>query len=280
MKLSFPDQAWSPSDPLPEFDAPPVAETSVGIQFDGLEGYTTLTAATYWDRIRSRYPKLEEHPPLDPVFETFGPTNSQPGQVQVQVLQGVIQPRVWFVNNDGDELVQLQKDRLFFNWRRLDSSQPYPRYARVREELKSSLAELEGWAKNAALGEVHPTQCEAIYVNRVPLRNAEGSGCGLSWIFPWFDGLKGTTESGTFQFRRRLHDESQSPVARLHCTLQYGTDAGGEREAQLLLHVRGGPKEATMDGCLDMIDAEREVIVRTFADITSSEAHKMWRRTR
>ena len=280
MRLSFPDQTSSPGDPLPEYNLPPVIETSLGIQFDGLEGYTSLSASQFWDLIRAEYPVVEENKPLEPAFETFGPSDGQATHFRLEFVAGVIQPRYFFIKKDGSELVQLQGDRVFYNWRRTEKGEPYPRYTHVRARLAEHLDHLWRWAADCRLGKVVPTQCEAVYVNRVPLANAQGQECGLSFIFPWLNGLKGKTEDGTFRFRRRLNDEQGEPVARLIFDLRYGSDKDGAREAHLILTVRGHPKDQTRGGCLDFIDSARDVIVRTFTDITSPEAHSLWERTR
>jgi hypothetical protein len=128
------------------------------------------------------------------------------------------------------------------------------------------------------LGEITPTQAEALYVNRIPLRDTNGNDCGLSFYFPWLEGLKGKTEDGTFAFRRRLNDQNGKPVARLYFDLKYGTDQLGSREARLLLLVRGKPIEQTIQGCIELIDAQREVIVRTFTEMTAETAHSIWGR--
>jgi len=278
LRLSFPDQASAPGDPLPEYAAPPVVETSVGIQFDGLDGYNSLSVAAFRSQIASDFPAIEELPPLEPAYETFGPGDSRLAQPQIQVIAGAIQPRFCFVALDRSELVQIQRDRLFYNWRKTEKGEAYPRYTHVRRRLETQLALLADWAKRERIGEPVPTQCEAIYVNRIPLADAEGNKCGLSFIFPWLKGLMGMTEDGSFQFRRRLHDETGDPVARLNFNLRYGSDESGGREALLQLHVRGRPSDSTLDGCLRMIDAEREVIVRTFTEITSDAAHQLWER--
>ena len=279
MRLIYPEQTSLSDDPLPEFAAPPVIETSIGIQFDGLENYVSLDAASYRERIQSEYPRLEEHPPLDPAFETFGPADGQIGQAQIQLVQGAMQPRYFFINGDDDKLVQLQSDRLFLNWRKRSEGGEYPRHARIRSEFGEKLEELVEWAGEKRLGQINPTQCEALYVNRIPLRDAAGAKCGLSYFFPWLQNLAGKTESGSFNFNRRLTNEEGRPLARLHMSLHFGTDPEGMREARLMLHVRGRPLESSSNGCLAMIDAEREIIVRTFAELTSPEAHAIWERT-
>ena len=280
LRLKFPDEASPPAGALPEYGNPPVVETSLGIQFEGLEGFQSLHVASFWDRVRDEFPRLEEHPPLEPAFETFGPRSAPLGAPEFQIIKAPIQPRFMFVGKDDSELVQLQKDRLFFNWRKRPGAETYPRYSSIRPKLESLFQSLTDWARTQGLGEPRPTQCEAIYVNIIPLTTEVGKACGLSFVFPWLTGLMGTTEDGTFNFRRRLQNEAGESVARLYFKLQYGTDEESSRSARLDLHVRGHPPGPTFDECLEMIDAEREIIVRTFTEITSDDAHQMWERKR
>ena len=135
MRLLFKDQAAAPEDPLPEYDSPPVIETSVGIQFDGLDQYTSLAAADFRKEIVATYPIVEEWPPLDPGFETFGASDSRIINPQLTLITEAIRPRFFFVTRDGSELLQLQRDRLFFNWRRTEKGEAYPRYTHVRAQL-------------------------------------------------------------------------------------------------------------------------------------------------
>lgn len=254
-------------------------ETSVGIQFDGLTNYISLNAASFHSRIAGNFPRVEEHRPLDPAFETFGPRSSLLTTPQLQLVEAAIEPRYFFLSEDGSEIVQLQKDRLFYNWRKRSPAAQYPRYeAHVRVVLGDLFRILTSWAAEERLGAIIPTQVEAIYVNAIELRDHSGSSCGLSFIFPWLSGLIGTTEDGLFQFRRRLLNETGEPVARLNFNLRYGTDEESARSAHLMLHVRGHPPGSRLEDCLDMIDAERDVIVRTFTEVTSPEAHSLWRR--
>jgi uncharacterized protein (TIGR04255 family) len=278
LRLSFPDQASKPGDLLPDYDSPPVTESSIGIQFDGLANYHSLDAWDFWSAIRSEFPTVEEAQPLDPVFETFGPSDGALRQLQFQVLAAPIQPRFLFISKDGSELVQLQHDRLFFNWRKRGDGATYPRFPHVIGRLRAQLGLLSEWAERNKLGEIVPTQCETLYINRIPLVDRDGNHCGLSHFFPWLEGLRGRTEDGNFTFRRRLNDEGGNPIARLSCDLRYGTDQSGRREAQLLLLVRGRPSSQSIDDCLELIEAEREVIVRTFTEITAQTAHRLWGR--
>lgn len=278
MRLSFADVRLSDDVPLPDFERPPVVEVSVGYLFAGLSSYTSLRVARLQEALSERYPVVEEHPPLGPTFETFGPAEGSATQIRFEMVEGAFTPRFFFLSRDQAELVQIQSDRLHYNWRRTASEQQYPRYPYIRERFDEAWAALRKWADHGQLGDPSVTQCEVVYVNRIPLLDREDQACGLSQIFPWLTGLPGITEDGSFQYRQRLNDEKDRPVARLFAALNYGTSPNGHREAQLMLTVRGRPLEPDESVFTDFLDEGRKIIVRTFANLTSDEAHKLWER--
>lgn len=279
MRLNFQDVPLAEAIRLPEYARPPVVEVSVGVQFTGLRHYTSLIAGEFYDLVKRDYPVVEEHPPLDPAFETFGPGPTATS-LKFELVTDPMQPRFFFMSAEGSELLQFQKDRLHVNWRKTGNDDHYPRYPSVRENFEKAFKTLSLWSSKHDLGPINVTQCEIVYVNHIPLIDSEDEQCGLSKIFPWFNGLPGRTEDGNFQFRQRLIDEQGRPVARLTCTLQYGTDARGNREARLMLLVRGRPNsEATADYA-EFFDEGRKVIVHTFTNMTTNQAHLMWGRIR
>ena len=64
-----------------------------------------------------------------PVVEVEGPA------VAFKVSEETETPRLWLMNEQGSQLLQLQQDRLVVNWRRLPSDIPYPHYESIREFL-------------------------------------------------------------------------------------------------------------------------------------------------
>jgi uncharacterized protein (TIGR04255 family) len=260
---------------LADYAAPPVVEVSLGFQFESLPHYNSVLAAGLWDRLKHQYGQIEEQPPLEPVFETFGSNDGAFPQTRFEFVSGAVQPRYFFINKDSSQLVQLQRDRLHLNWRLSDAASAYPRFPALRANFEEALAAHRDWA--ADLGDqATPTQVEVVYVNSIPLHDGAGQQCGLSHVFPWLGGLPGLTENGSFQFRRRLFDESDQPVARLHFTLQYGTDEQGDREARMIFMVRGRPQDPSERSCLQMVDDGRKIIVQTFTGMTSDAAHELW----
>src|SRR5690349_15910910 len=97
-------------DDLPDFTNPPVTEVVLGVQFNNLSGFQAPHLGLVWEKFRSNFPHIEEHPPIQPAFETFG---SNPGMSLVMPL--VLppwMPRIFFVNDDRTQLLQVQRDRV------------------------------------------------------------------------------------------------------------------------------------------------------------------------
>jgi hypothetical protein len=57
---------------LPDFDNPPVVETVLSAQFERLTALRTVHLGLFWQRVRSEFPNVEEHPALAAIFEQAG----------------------------------------------------------------------------------------------------------------------------------------------------------------------------------------------------------------
>src|SRR5690606_22357281 len=123
---------------LADYSAPPVVEVSLGFQFESLARYNSILAADFWNRIRGAFPLVEEQPPLDPAFETFGSNDGSIPQSRIEFVSGAIQPRFFFVEESNMRLLQFQRDRLHLNWRRTEAGQVYPRYPALREAFEEA----------------------------------------------------------------------------------------------------------------------------------------------
>ncbi|HVH77328.1 MAG TPA: hypothetical protein VM755_20620, partial [Stellaceae bacterium] len=99
----------------------------MSIQFDGLSPIEFIDLGSRWRQTwRHRYPKVEYHPPLPPAFEIFG-MPAAPLSIQIRLSQVPDLPRLWFVNEAGTEVLQVQSDRFVHNWRKIGTAE-YPRY--------------------------------------------------------------------------------------------------------------------------------------------------------
>jgi uncharacterized protein (TIGR04255 family) len=268
--------------PLPEFENPPVSEVALSVEVVPIDGWRPAHAGLYWGRIKSEYPLTEAQPALASQIERFGERSPQAPAVTFEVADpNAI--RFWFISDDLTRLVQVQRDRLIINWRKVTGDEVYPRYEReMRPRLEQEWRRFEQFLQAESLGSLSARQCEITYVNDMP--RGEGWNTlaeSLSLFSPWWGdvtiGFLKTPESvsvaGSFLMPNeggRLHFATQNLV-RNRDQLQV---------VQLRLTARGLPYSESLDGVLAWMDLGREWIVRGFADLTSPSAHTRWQRKR
>ena len=116
---------------LPDFGRPPVAEVALSVQFDPVKDMGGPQVGLLWAKFRSEFPKVDEHPPLDQVIESFGSPLLPTADLRLECVDAPVSLRTWFLNERGDELIQVQQDRFIHNWHKVDESDEYPRYSHL-----------------------------------------------------------------------------------------------------------------------------------------------------
>lgn len=272
-----------PAD-LPDYERPPLVEVVLGVQFAELQGYRTVHTGLLWaDKFREAYPRFVEQPPLNPTFEVFGPRTTAP-QFELKPMPGPLVPRLWFMNNQETELVQIQANRFVRNWRKVGEGEKYPRYERLRERFFSELEEIDAFFRNQDIGAIHPNQCEITYVNRLELEGHDlrtRPGAALELFSR--QGLRPSRHGGSspepedcnLSARYVLKDANGEPHGRLLIALQPWSN---EPVLRLDLTVRGAPATADFDAVGDFLDKGRSAIVHCFTAITTEQMHKKWGR--
>jgi uncharacterized protein (TIGR04255 family) len=264
---------------LPRFRKPPVSEVAVGVQFADV--LTPVHLGLYYQRIKTRFPKVQVVPPLPATFETFA-LSAAPAPVAPVFFDGT-RPRMWFSSEDDNLLIQLQGDKLIFNWRSGAQGSPYPHFEAIQAEFAQAYDALEALAK-ADKREIAPNQCEIVYVNSILTAN---TGIALSEpqkIFRPWDGAHGLEwreplEDLSFNARYRLTDEAGNPFGRLTVSLAGGWAAKEASPAfQFQMMARGQPRSPGYAGVAAFHDHAHKAIVRCFAAITTPEMHKLWER--
>ena len=267
---------------VPDFRKPPLAETVLSLQFEPVSGLTTAHVGVLWERFREQLPLIEEHPPLPPVFEKFGPPSG--AQVEVTVEEKPPAPRVCFLNPEKTELIQVQPDRFIHNWRKMQGIEPYPRYEPIRDKFRGEVAVLEQFLQDEGLGTLAVNQCEATYVNHIePSGVWERHGQLERVLRNWARLLAGTflpeAEDGAVRLRFVIPGEAGKPIGRLHVALQPAwMKADNSPILTLNLTARGMPLGEGVEGAFAFFDLGRRWIVRGFADLTTPEMHRVWER--
>jgi uncharacterized protein (TIGR04255 family) len=273
--------AGRPED-LPDFRNPPLAETVLSLQFEPLAGLTTAHVGLLWDRFRKQFPMIEEHPPLPPVFEKF--ELPSPPQIEVSFEEKPPVPRVWFLNEAGSELIQVQSDRFIHNWRKMEGLDPYPRYEPIRDRFRDEVGVLEKFLREEKLGALVVNQCEVTYVNHIEPAGVWGRHGEVEKAFVMCSRL-GTAsflhepEDVALRMRFVIPGPKGNSIGRLHAVVQPAWKKSDNSPILTLnLTARGSPIGEDIKGAFAFFELGRSWIVKGFADLTTPAMQRMWER--
>lgn len=270
--------------PLPEFDKPPLIEVALSVQFEKVSGLGVPQLGLIWQHFRNRFPVTEEHPPLEPAFEQFGRVLSFGRRVQFQLTQTIPIPRLWFLNEAGTDLVQVQPDRFTRNWKTGETEQPYPRYTVLRKNFQEDWECFCNLLSDEGMDTPRPNQCEVTYVNMLPAGEGWEDYGDLDQVVGIFsqkysDEFLGKPESAAVKASYRILRDNGSNAGRLHVSADPVTRQADKKPCwRLQLTARGEPLGAGTDGILEFFDRGHEYVVQGFASLTSKPMHEIWGR--
>lgn len=264
--------------PLPDYEKPPVIEVVCGISFVPLERFQVVHVGMFWERLIRDFPKVEEHPPITTLIEHLGgPTSSV---AAIQLVETPPLPRVWFVDNAGNGIIQIQRDAFLHNWRKLTATDQYPRFQMVMEAFTNHLDRFQAFIEEYSLGTIAPVQFELTYVNHLAQNKLWSHGKSVGALFPDFvwrnsnqrflPNYEGVNWRTTF----RLPEDA----GRLNVSIQTAVRRHDNEPVVILeLKARGITKERSLHALQKWFDIAHEWIVRGFADLTSEKAQKdLW----
>jgi uncharacterized protein (TIGR04255 family) len=271
---------------LPEFENPPLVEVFLAVQFDRIEQLRTPQLGLLWQRFRDRFPQVEEKPPLDPMVEPVEPTDARQPELslRIELLDQPPTPRLWFLDKEGRELVQVQRDRFVHNWRKVGEGDTYPRYERLRATFEKELRTFQQFLTDEGLGDFSPNLCEVGYINHIVVGgDFTHVGQLAAVVNLWCPRERDPIlpQPDEVRFRARYRISSDEARARGHLLIEGYPGVREQDHTALLvlaLAARGKPTSADIDGVLDFLDFGRRWVVQAFASITTLEMHRHWRR--
>jgi uncharacterized protein (TIGR04255 family) len=263
---------------LPDFSDPPVVETLLSAQFDRLVLPKTAHFGLYWNEIHSRYPKTEEQAELPTVTEPHPDQPQTPLGIQFQTLDAPPTPRFWFIDEQGTELIQVQRDRFIKNWRKTGERDKYPRYEQVRAGFDQDFIQFSEFLTRNQLGTIRVNQCEVTYINHIVAGAGWDTHLDVEKVFNvWRQPIApfpGPAQGVALRARFLILDDVGTFAGRLHVTIQPVTRLPDGRPMFLMeLTARGQVGEGT-----EFFDLGRKWIVKSFAELTTPAMHKIWGR--
>ncbi len=264
---------------FPDYADPPVSEVVMGMQFASLEQFTTAHVGSYWGIIREDFPQVEEQPPIGHMVE--GPPAKE-GEGAVNLWFAAKPPllRTWFIDAGGRCLIQVQRDRFLYNWRKREAADAYIRYPAIKESFFRYWQGFEDFLGKSGLPRPSVDQCEITYVNRVDQNSGWNSFGDLHRVFRgflWKPRVPFLPEPETMSWS--LSFRLPEDAGRLHAeAAPVRVQPQNALAMRFTLTARGLPKSLDDRGLKAWFDLGHEWIVKGFVDLVSEETDKLWQR--
>jgi uncharacterized protein (TIGR04255 family) len=256
---------------------PPISEISFGLSFAPLDGFRVSHYGLFWDRIRIDYPETTDQVPF------FNPDEVLPSPSVIQENKFPFPlPRCWYIHRDRKLLIQLQSNRVWFNWRRLASADEYPHFEVLFAQFQYVIGLLEEFLLNTNVGKLDATALELVYVNHIPagkLWNRYGDVGNFMRDVSWrSDASRLPMPSGIGWTAIFGFDE-----VRVTADLKAGKEPSGEQRSIYALELRAtsiGRGEIFNRPELGWYRRAHHLLHDAFADLTTEEAQRdYWLRT-
>lgn len=147
----------NPAAPLPKYNTPPVNEMVVGVRVAPLIRMRAEHVGLFWRRIIKEFPNSEQVSPLGNDIMTQG--------------EFAPMPRFWFISADKARLIQLQRDRFLYNWRKITPDSKYPSYDEIIDRFMTHYEHFRSFARDYDLGDPDLAESELTYLNHLDERS-------------------------------------------------------------------------------------------------------------
>jgi uncharacterized protein (TIGR04255 family) len=259
----------SSPETLPSYKRPPVDEVVCGFTFEPLRQFKIPHIGLLWEKFRNDYPNVQHAVPI-----------ATDTSLLVDEITGIPLPRVWFISKADNELIQLQVDRLYYNWRHRGDD--YPRYASIITKFEMVKSALESFMSELMLGTIKPLECELTYINHIPKGQGWENIDDLPKILRDFTWQKQKHQflpnpgNVAWQARFPLPDGKGSLSVKL---TQATRKVDGVPSLILELAAKGLGEEKTAKAIRSWFDVAHEWIVRGFTDLTETTIQQsIWKR--
>lgn len=259
---------------LPEYSRPPVDEVACGCQFEPLDRMRLPDYGLFRELLGKDFVTVEHALPI-----------ANEGEYPVvDSRTGLPVPRVWYLDRTESKLVQLQTDRLCFNWRKRPQAPEYLRYANISKSFKESYEALGKLASLAGLGVIQPTTLDLTYINVLVKGEAWNSLSDLDGIFKDFGWQNDTNRFLPFPtvVASRLSFPLPNEQGQLTVRISPGKRSADSQDIlSFELSARGIGSDNSLEGMSAWFDVAHEWIVKGFTDLTQRGAQEnLWGRTR
>ncbi len=266
---------------LPDYKNPPVNEVVLGVQFDSLEKFNILHPGLFWEKIRDEYPVFSAQPPLAQANELFGEKIlARDSTITSTLLDVPPLPRCWFLDQPENRLIQLQPDRFIHNWKQVTGTEKYPHYDNIFPEFQKRWENFCDFVSDEGIGQVKINHWEVTYVNLIFQGQGWNDLGDLYKLFPILSNnvLKNYLRSPE-KITLNLAYSFPDKLTRLHIDLKTAYRRTDNAPLfRFAFTARGKLDSDKKENLYECLNFGHEKIVLSFTDLTSPEAHKLWKR--
>jgi uncharacterized protein (TIGR04255 family) len=265
---------------LPDFDNPPVTETVLGLQFTPLSKFDVPHYGRYWTKIKEEYEHFEVHPAVvSTVDERESDVPTKQGKIFINFPNGP-NFRCWFIDKSHTNLIQVQRDRFILNWRKVRGDEQYPHYEHIRPKFEQEWVRFCEMLTEEGIETPKVNQCEVTYVNHIEFDSELTGGSELKrFIASWSGATSGEFLPKVDKVSLNTNYMMDGKNGRLRISMLPVLRMGDGMEVlQLDVSATGRPTSSKTPDILEWMDKGREWVVKGFADFTTPEMHKKWRR--
>lgn len=243
---------------------PPLNEVALGQVFLPRADLLIPHLGSFWDRVKSDYPKCAHAPPV----------GSAAGR-DFEVLNELPLPRVWFLSLDGSCLVQLQRDRLISNWRSVPNGSPYSGFEQLKAEHQRIWAALQDHVLDLTETALTATGYALTYVNIINRGDGWTTPGDQSRLFPSLGWHAGTgrlpaPELHTWSVAFPLPDAPGSATASVQAAKRVQTS---EQVLRFEINVESGQLPTDGLSVADWADRAHSFARRLFEGLTDPMLH-------
>ena len=227
-----------------DFARPPVEEVVLSVLFNPLDRLLAPRLGEIWQEFkRDGFVHIEERPPVVPALEM--PVSVQGAQLHFSNVPDLA--RIWFIHETDTEIIQVQRDRFTFNWRKTEPHPVYPGFTAICEKFEDFYSRFGKVIKNMQIGEVTPLQYELTYIDQLRPRDGWETLDDIGKIYNLFSH---SSQTQSFWFgMEAVNFQSSFPLADLHGWLHVsmGNRIKMPEQTQTLqtdFTVRGFPENA------------------------------------
>jgi len=236
----------------------PIIEVVVGVQFDRPIIKNDLTFECY-NAVKETYPEITENPILPSIIEKLdGPSENY--------LMHGFHSRKWFINVSGHKLIQIQSDKLLFNWRKTSKEEEYPHFEAVLTEY------LDIFKKFNAICNFKDkvNQLEITYVDHILLEDFGLSDCDINKIFKYWNLPKAL---------RNIDNNLSFPYEEINGILNIKLQSAIRNKDQKKLITSNTTARGMLAKDKDInkwFDLGHEILLSFFVDSLTDESKKIW----